>query len=159
MYDEYRRVMDRINEQFERFKMNITSGSPEVERLNDFKLTPQQELIMFHIIRSQPITAHMIAAYMNVTKSAVSQTMAKLESRDMIVRDPNPRNRREALIRLGKRGEEYRAVLEDIDEMLVRKYYSKVELRELQQVLDTLTKLNGLLGDESGKTRSKEEDK
>lgn len=159
MYDEYRRVMDRINEQFERFKTIITSGSPEVERLNDFKLTPQQELIMFHIIRSQPITAHMIAAYMNVTKSAVSQTMAKLESRDMIVRDPNPRNRREALIRLGKRGEEYRAVLEDIDEMLVRKYYSKVELRELQQVLDTLTKLNGILNDESGKTRSKEEDK
>ncbi|WP_262421827.1 hypothetical protein [Bacillus aquiflavi] len=59
----------------------------------------------------------------------------------MIKRQANIKNRRELLITLGERGRKYAELLYVIDEQLVKKYYSKVELKDLQHVLTTLTKL------------------
>jgi len=67
--------------------------------------------------------------------------MPKLEEQKMIVRWTNPENKREALIRLGERGLEYSALLHRIDELLVRDYYSKVNMDDLEAVHSTLQKL------------------
>ncbi|RKJ05518.1 MarR family transcriptional regulator, partial [Butyricicoccus sp. 1XD8-22] len=131
---EYLKVIEQINETFDQFKILVAQELKEAQHLKSFDLTPQQEIMMFYIIRNQPVTSNDIAAYLNISKSAVSQVIPKLEEKQMINRHVNPANRREIYITLGSRGQEYLQLLNHIDELLVRKYYSKVTLEELRDV-------------------------
>ncbi|TCS93229.1 MarR family winged helix-turn-helix transcriptional regulator [Hazenella coriacea] len=133
--DEYIKVVDQINQAFERYQNIVSQEVTEAQQLKNFHLSPQQELIMFYIIRHQPVTAQEIAHHFHISKSAVSQVLAKLQDHQLIERQINAENRRESLIRLATRGEEYASVLTNIDELLVQKYYSKVPLKDLKEVL------------------------
>lgn len=141
MIKDYLLIVDQLNKKFDEFKQLVNHEIEEIEALAKFPLTPQQESIMFYIIRHQPVKAKQIASYLNVSKSAISQVLLKLENQHLITREKNNENRRESLISLGSRGEEYAQLLKSTDEMLVRKYYSKVRLEELNNVLQTLNKL------------------
>lgn len=149
---DYLMIIDKINEKFERFKLLVLQETKEVEELEKFSLTPQQEIIMLYIIRYEPAIANDIAKHLEISKSAISQVLHKLEDDKMIYRQVNPSNRRESLIYLGDRGKAYYQVLTRIDQLLVEKYYSKVSLEELNSVHDILTKIVGTtktdMGDE-----------
>ncbi|WP_340085147.1 MarR family transcriptional regulator [Siminovitchia sp. FSL H7-0308] len=136
-------MIDKINQKFEQFKLLILQETKEVVELEDFQLTPQQEIVMFYIIRNEPVIAKDIANHFDISKSAVSQVISKLEEMKMIVRQENAINRRETFIYLGKRGQVFHQLLKKIDGILVEKYYSKVCLTELKNVLDTLNKIVG----------------
>ncbi|MFD0868954.1 MULTISPECIES: MarR family winged helix-turn-helix transcriptional regulator [Paenibacillus] len=152
--DEYLKVMDQINQSFEQFQSLVWQNTKQAERLKSYHLTPQQELFMYYIIRNQPVTANQIAAHFQISKSAVSQVLPKLEEGRMITRRTNPDNRRESFIRLGERGEEYAALLQSIDEWLVRRFYSKVPLEDLRQVLDVLQRLVVASREDAGTAQS-----
>lgn len=140
---EYLIMIDKINQTFEQFKLLVLQETKEVEELENFHLTPQQEIIMFYIIRHEPVIANDIANHFDISKSAVSQVISKLGEMNMIYRQENALNRRETLIYLAERGQEFQQLLNKIDNMLVEKYYSKVSLTELKNVLDTLNKIVG----------------
>ena len=140
---DYLILIDKINQKFEQFKLIVLKETKEVEELENFHLTPQQEVIMFYIIRNEPLIANDIANHFDISKSAVSQVISKLDEMKMIVRQENSINRRESLITLGNRGQEFQELLKNIDDILVEKYYSKVSLNELKNVLDTLDKIVG----------------
>ena len=140
---EYLIMIDKINQTFEQFKLLVLQETKEVEELENFHLTPQQEIIMFYIIRHEPVIANDIANNFDISKSAVSQVISKLEEMNLIYRQENAINRRETLIYLADRGKEFQQLLQKIDDMLVEKYYSKVSLTELKNVLDTLNKIVG----------------
>lgn len=142
MYD-YLLIIDKINQQFEQFKLLVLQETKEVEELENFHLTPQQEIIMSYIIRHEPVIAKDIANHFDISKSAVSQVMSKLEEMKMIYRQENLINGRKIFIYLGERGKEYYQLLKKIDNILVEKYYSKASLTELTNVLDTLNKIVG----------------
>lgn len=152
--DDYLQVMDQINQYFEQFQSLVWQNTKQAERLKSYHLTPQQELFMYYIIRNQPVTANQIAAHFQISKSAVSQVLPKLEEGRMITRRTNPDNRRESFIRLGERGEEYAALLQSIDEWLVRRFYSKVPLEDLRQVLDVLQRLVVASREDAGTAQS-----
>lgn len=136
-------MIDKINQKFEQFKLLVLQETKEVEELENFHLTPQQEIIMFYIIRNEPVIAKDIANHFDISKSAVSQVISKLEEMKMIYRRENSINRRETFIYLGDRGQAFHQFLKKIDDILVEKYYSKVSLTELKNVLDTLNKIVG----------------
>ena len=140
---DYLILIDKINQKFEQFKLLVLKETKEVEELENFHLTPQQEIIMFYIIRNELVIANDIANHFDISKSAVSQVISKLEEMKMIVRQENSINRRETFISLGNRGQEFHQLLKKIDDILVEKYYSKVSLIELKNVLDTLDKIVG----------------
>lgn len=140
---DYLILIDKINQRFEQFKLLVIKETKEVEELENFHLTPQQEIIMFYIIRNERVIANDIANHFDISKSAVSQVISKLEEMKMIVRQENSLNRRETFISLGNRGQEFHQLLKKIDDILVEKYYSKVSLIELKNVLDTLDKIVG----------------
>lgn len=140
---DYLILIDKINQRFEQFKLLVIKETKEIEELENFHLTPQQEIIMFYIIRNEPVIANDIANHFDISKSAVSQVISKLEEMKMIVRQENSLNRRETFISLGNRGQEFHQLLKKIDDILVEKYYSKVSLIELKNVLDTLDKIVG----------------
>jgi len=138
---DYLKIVEQINQAFEQFTAIVQREVAEAKQLEHFHLTPQQEFIMYYIVRNEPVTARQIALYLDVSMSAVSHVMPKLEEQKMIVRWTNPENKREALIRLGERGLEYSALLHRIDDLLVRDYYSKVSMDDLEAVHSTLQKL------------------
>ncbi|MGE7997972.1 MarR family winged helix-turn-helix transcriptional regulator [Lysinibacillus sp. NPDC093190] len=140
---DYLIIIDKINQRFEQFKLLVLQETKEVEQLENFHLTPQQEIIMFYIIRNEPVIANDVANHFGISKSAVSQVISKLEEMKMIYRQENSINRRETFIYLGARGQEFHQLLNKIDAILVEKYYSKVSLTELKNVLDTLNKIVG----------------
>ncbi|MDQ0174850.1 MarR family winged helix-turn-helix transcriptional regulator [Bacillus chungangensis] len=140
---DYLIMIDKINQKFEQFKLLVLQETKEVEELENFHLTPQQEMIMFYIIRNKPVIAKDIANHFGISNSAVSQVISKLEEMKMIYRQENSINRRETFIYLGDRGQEFHQLLKKIDDILVEKYYSKVSLTELKNVLDTLNKIVG----------------
>ncbi|MGG4396165.1 MarR family transcriptional regulator [Paenibacillus thiaminolyticus] len=141
--DDYLIIIDKINQKFEQFKLLVLQETKEVEELEKFHLTPQQEIIMSYIIRNKPVIAKDIANHFDISKSAVSQVISKLEEMKMIYRQENSINRRETFIYLGDRGQEFHQLLKKIDDILMGKYYSKVSLTELKNVLDTLNKIVG----------------
>ncbi|MGX4669326.1 MarR family winged helix-turn-helix transcriptional regulator [Cerasibacillus sp. JNUCC 74] len=141
--NDYLIIIDKINQKFEQFKLLILQETKEVEELENFHLTPQQEMIMFYIIRNGPVIAKDIANHFDISKSAASQVISKLEEIKMIYRRENSINRRETFIYLGDRGREFHQLLKKIDDILVEKYYTKVSLTELKNVLDTLNKIVG----------------
>lgn len=137
----YLELMDRMNQSFEQLKALMLQNVEESRQLERFGLTPQQEVIMFYIIRHTPVIAKQIGEQFGISKSAVSQVLARLESQGMITRRKNPSNKTESFIELGSEGRAYAELLAQLDERLVQKYYSKVSLEELEAVLSVLNKL------------------
>ena len=58
------------------------------------------------VAHEQPVTPSQIAALLGITKGAVSQTLAKLEKKALIVRSPSSDGNGMVTIRLSQAGEE-----------------------------------------------------
>ncbi|WP_426983527.1 MarR family winged helix-turn-helix transcriptional regulator [Brevibacillus borstelensis] len=138
MFEQYQQVTTELHKAIDEFNALILNDTKE---LDQYKLTAQQEIIMLQIIQRDEITSNELANSFNISKSAVSQVISKLESRHLIYRQPNPANKREFFLKLTAEGEQYKKVLESINMRLINSYYSKVDLDELQQVVRTMKKL------------------
>lgn len=101
MLSEYRRIFNEINELFNENNMIYNQGT---KKLDEYNLTVQQENMLLYIMGHQGVTVNEIAAKFSITKSAVSQVLAKLEERKLILRKNNPKDRRESFISLGEEG-------------------------------------------------------
>ncbi|USG63566.1 MarR family transcriptional regulator [Brevibacillus ruminantium] len=138
MFEQYQQVTADLHKLLDDFSALILHDTKE---LDQYKLTTQQEIIMLQIIQNDSITSNELAGNFNISKSAVSQVISKLESRQLIYRQPNPANKREFFIKLTAEGEQYKQLLATIDERLIRSYYSKVDIEELRQMVRTMKKL------------------
>ncbi|MEJ9253227.1 MULTISPECIES: MarR family winged helix-turn-helix transcriptional regulator [Bacillus cereus group] len=118
---------------------------------DEFGLTGQQESMLFHINLNENTTANNIATTFNITKSAVSQVLSKLEKQKMISKQVNPNNKREYFLTLGPNGSKYIERLSELDDVLIEKYFSKIDIEALQQMTDTLTKINKVILEEKQK--------
>ncbi|CEH28990.1 MarR family transcriptional regulator [Aneurinibacillus migulanus] len=142
MLNEYRAVVEQLNEAFDEYGILITN---ELKELDRFHLTSQQEMMMIHISKHERITANEISLTFGISKSAVSQVLTKLEQQEMIVRVINPANRREAFIMLGKKGKKYAAMLEEVNIKLIEKYFSKIRLEDLKHMTETMKDINVII--------------
>lgn len=142
MSRSYKEIIRRMNEAYEEFGILI---SQETKKLDELDLTVQQEYMLSYIQRNKQATANDIAADFSISKSAVSQVLSKLEKRDMITKQANPTNKREFFLALGNNGREYMDSLKQLDEILIDKYYSKIDLEELHQMTETMVRINNVI--------------
>lgn len=142
LLDEYRKVVKNMNRILDEFNVLITK---EFKELDDFHLTSQQEVVLIYISRRDRVTAAQIAQEFDITKSAVSQVLTKLEQQDLIAKIVNPDNRRESFIVLGKQGKRFMATLEDIDAQMIEKYYSKIKIEDLIHMTNTMEEINQVI--------------
>ncbi|SDW08100.1 transcriptional regulator, MarR family [Paenibacillus sp. PDC88] len=131
-----------MNQVLDEFNVLITK---EVKDLDDYHLTSQQEVILIYISKHERITTSEISHAFDITKSAVSQVLTKLEQEEMILKRVNPDNRRESFIVLAERGESFIAKLADIDRVMIDKYYSKIDLPKLIQMTETMEEINRII--------------
>ncbi|QQE75752.1 MarR family transcriptional regulator [Brevibacillus composti] len=142
MLSEYRKIVNALHDEFQEYLLNY---SKRAKKLDEYNLTVQQENMLLFIMRNQRTTVNEIAANFSITKSAVSQVLSHLESKGFIRRESNPNDRRESFILLGPEGKKYAELIEETDEAFVKKYFSQVEMEELEQMLRTMKKINQVI--------------
>ncbi|WDH84732.1 MarR family transcriptional regulator [Paenibacillus urinalis] len=140
--NDYIQVVTRMNQVLDEFNVLITK---EVKDLDDYNLTSQQEVILIYISKHERITANEISQAFDITKSAVSQVLTKLEQEKMILKQVNPDNRRESFIVLDEQGQSFITKLAQIDQVMIDKYYSKIDLPKLIQMTETMEEINKII--------------
>ncbi|WIV21068.1 MarR family transcriptional regulator [Paenibacillus polygoni] len=140
--ESYRQVVKSMNLLLDEFNVLITK---EFKELDDFHLTSQQEVVLIYISRRDRVTAAQIAQEFDITKSAVSQVLTKLEQQDLIEKIVNPDNRRESFIVLGKQGKRFMDTLVEIEDHMIEKYYSKVKMDDLIHMTNTIEEINQVI--------------
>ncbi|MGX5632011.1 MarR family winged helix-turn-helix transcriptional regulator [Bacillus thuringiensis] len=142
----YKEVINEMNRAYNEFYILLFQ-----ELKDEFGLTGQQESMLFHINLNENTTANHIATTFNVSKSAVSQVLSKLEKQKMISKQVNPINKREYFLTLGPNGSKYIERLSELADVLIEKYFSKIDINALEQMTDTLTKINKVILEEKQK--------
>ena len=146
MTKSYKEVINEMNRAYTELYILLFQDLKD-----EFGLTGQQESMLFHINLNENTTANNIASTFNITKSAVSQVLSKLEKQKMISKQVNPNNKREYFLTLGPNGSKYIERLSELDDVLIEKYFSKIDIDALQQMTDTLTKINKVILEEKQK--------
>jgi MarR family transcriptional regulator, organic hydroperoxide resistance regulator len=107
-------------------------------------ITTQQAVLLDIVYYAKKITVGEIALEMNISSSAVSQLIAKMEKNLYIHRAINPDNRREVFITLGTKGWEYFEKQEYVERSVADRLYAKLtssELDELERITKKLEKI------------------
>lgn len=124
-------------------QLNVYLATKYQNRI-DNQLTAKQVLLL-ELISINVTSTKEIAQQLDVSTSAVSQLLNKLEEKGYITRTVNPKNRREILLALAQKGEaffqEQEAFGKEVDELL----YGKLPEEDLQQLVNILTKLNSII--------------
>jgi DNA-binding MarR family transcriptional regulator len=85
-----------------------------------------------------------IAMEMNISSSAVSQLIAKLEKNQYIKREINLQNRREIFITLDEKGVEYFSKQDYVKQQVSDKIYSRLtskDVDELERIVEKLKEI------------------
>ncbi len=117
----------------------------EFESIFHYDITTKQSVVLHHVYQAKTITVNELAQLMNISASAVSQLLNKLESELYIKREINPKNRREILISLGSKGIELYEESDKIDQRIMEKYYSKLTEEEMIQFQTIVRKLHTII--------------
>ncbi|MGC8230883.1 MarR family winged helix-turn-helix transcriptional regulator [Pseudobacillus badius] len=115
---------------YKQYKQYLNSG-----------ITTQQAVVLDIVYLAKRITVGEVAMEMNISSSAVSQLIAKLEKNKFIKREINLQNRREVFITLDENGLEYFSKQDYVERQIADKIYSKLssnELDELERIVEKL---------------------
>lgn len=137
LYEQVKRINEAeymINRLiYKHYKQYLNSG-----------ITTQQAVVLDIVYLTKRITVGEIAIEMNISSSAVSQLIAKLEKNKYIKREINLQNRREVFITLAENGLEYFSKQDYVEQQIADKIYSKIssnELNELERIVEKLREI------------------
>lgn len=137
LYEQVKRINEAeymINRLiYKHYKQYLNSG-----------ITTQQAVVLDIVYLAKRITVGEIAIEMNISSSAVSQLIAKLEKNKYIKREINLQNRREVFITLAENGLEYFSKQDYVEQQIADKIYSKLSSKELDELEHIVGKLRGI---------------
>ncbi|MCT6926202.1 MarR family transcriptional regulator [Metasolibacillus sp.] len=138
LYEQVKRINEAdytINRLiYRQYKQHLNSG-----------ITTQQAVLLDIVYLAKRITVGEIANEMDISSSAVSQLVGKLEKNKYIKREINIQNRREIFITLAENGQEYFLKQNYVEQQIADKIYSKLtenELHELERILEKLKEIS-----------------
>lgn len=111
----------------------------EYKKYLTIDVTTQQAVLLEIVKTTSKVTVGDVAYEMKISSSAVSQLIAAMEKKELIVREKNPSNRREVFLLLGRRGLKYFEQHEYVEKMVANRLFSKLCKEELNQ-LESITK-------------------
>ena len=135
-------VAEQINQTIE----DICIVLEKMERdYTKFNLNNQQAVLLALVIRHPSISPSEIAEKMTITKSAVSQQIAKLEKDGYIIKKQHAKDKRGFSIELGEKGLLYKQESEAFNQVITEKYQAQLSDEDLANVLEALEKLKKAL--------------
>ncbi|WP_368653648.1 MarR family winged helix-turn-helix transcriptional regulator [Ornithinibacillus sp. 4-3] len=117
--------------------------------LLDIELPPKQFMVLHLIHEIEPAKVQDISQKLQLSISSVSQLVNKLEQGNYVSRSINPQNRREILVRIDGKGKEFFKKYDEMDDLVIEKYYSKLSLKETKQFRDFAQKLYNIITEDS----------
>lgn len=135
-------IAEQINETIEDIWMILEKKERAYTK---FKLNNQQYVLLTMIIRLPNSSPTELAEKMEITKSAVSQQLAKLEREGYIIRKQHPEDKRAFSIVLGEKGMLYQKEMEAFNQQVSDKYHANLSTEEMTNMLSTLQKLREIL--------------
>ncbi|MEC1180582.1 MarR family transcriptional regulator [Metasolibacillus meyeri] len=111
----------------------------------NFNLNNQQYALLTLIIRYPSSTPSELAEKMNITKSAISQQLVKLEMEGYILRKQHAEDKRAFSVELGEKGLCYKKEADAYTQQLSEKYYASLSRAELTNFLSALQKLTKVI--------------
>ncbi|WP_170295561.1 MarR family winged helix-turn-helix transcriptional regulator [Chengkuizengella sediminis] len=103
-------------------------------------LTPKQSILL-DLLNKKSLTNSEIAKHFSITPSAATQLINKLEKKGYLKREININNRREIIVHLDEKGIEYNNLMSKFELHLIQKYYSKLDKKDLENLVDLQEKL------------------
>ncbi|MCR8844570.1 MarR family transcriptional regulator [Paenibacillus sp. SC116] len=121
---------------------------PYYQQIMEYELSVKQSLILEVVYKQKQATVKEIAEQMKVSSSAVSQIISKLDKAKYVKREINPNNRREILVSLGEKGEDYFAQMQQVELDIIERYYTKLTMEEVMQLKHITLKLKSIVEQE-----------
>lgn len=117
----------------------------QFEAMLDNELSTKQVLLL-ESIRNGATSTKALADVLDVSTSAVSQQLNRLEDMGYIKREINRNNRREIMLTIATKGERYFDQLTTLKHTINRNLYGRLSLEELKQLTTILEKMNDVGG-------------
>lgn len=125
------------------------------EEVLEHKLTPKQSVVIEHVQKHSRLTVNELAEKMNVTASAISQLLSKLEKERYIDRTINPDSRREIIVTLGPKGTKLYELYAKVDEEIVSTYYAKLDRHVIDQLEQAVNKIYEVILEEQARAKGR----
>lgn len=122
------------------YEMNVKLAKAQEALFTD-DLSMKQSMVLDFVQKHEKCTMGEIAHYMEITPSAISQIVTRLEKENYLKRDINPNNRREVVVMLDEFGHAYYQRDEQINELIINKIYSKMPVEDLEQLRNLIQRL------------------
>lgn len=142
MSDHLLNYVQEINQMIDEMNLHLAS---EYQDLMDNAVSAKQVVVLMMIHAEEAITTSKLAANLDITPSAVSQLLNRLEKNGYVKRTVNPENRREILIELDQSGMDYFENLSQIEQTTADKYYAKLGMEDVQELHRILLKLKNIV--------------
>lgn len=120
----------------------------EYQAFLDDEITPKQAILLELIKQSTQLTISETANKMKISPSAVSQLVSKLEKQGYVKRRINPSNRREILVTLRDKAHKYFEKHDQVEQMIAKRLYAKLEAAELEHFKQIILKLKQIATEE-----------
>lgn len=117
----------------------------------DISLTKRQQVMLLYILKQENVTMSGLAEYCDISKSAVSQTIKKLEELSIIRRVVNKENRREVNIEFGTKGLQMKKEFLQMEQNLIEQYLIKIDIKDLKLVQEVARSFEKIISGESSK--------
>lgn len=109
------------------------------------ELSHNQRLVLLLLNKNKSLTVREIAAKLNVSASAISQMVTKLEDMHFITRLLNPNDRRIVKLRLDEKGKAALKNMESARIEIISKYVSKMPIDDLKALSEKIHKFRDVL--------------
>ncbi|RAV22932.1 MarR family winged helix-turn-helix transcriptional regulator [Paenibacillus contaminans] len=110
----------------------------EFQTLLEDEITTKQALLLEIVNKRKSVTVREIADSMQVSSSAISQIVSKLEKSGYVKREINVHNRREILVLLDEEGVRFFAKHDQVERAIIERFYAKLDFEDVE-LLNKLT--------------------
>jgi MarR family transcriptional regulator, organic hydroperoxide resistance regulator len=114
----------------------------------DESITNNQILLINLLHERGRLLTGELAKLLNITASAVSQMLNKMEKRQLVKRSINPGNRREIFVELDSAGVHYIETSRKIELSIIERFYSKLPFEDLVALKDILLRFRTIIEEE-----------
>ncbi|MHB2147578.1 MarR family winged helix-turn-helix transcriptional regulator [Calditrichota bacterium LG25] len=140
MQTEY---IDELTNAFTRLIHYFHHMAGQVFRLSDLSLAQYRVLMLLY--HYQPMTVGQLKQKLGNAQSSVSEMLLRMEEQGLVIRDSNPKDRRQTLLRLSRKAKEMIKTRKEKMGDVYQKIIEGKSEEEIEELLTLLTRLLKLL--------------
>lgn len=137
-------IVEQINQAIEDIWIVLQR---EEGQYSSLELNNQQQVLLTLIVRHPFSSSTELAKKMNITKSAVSQQLSRLEKEGYIIKRQDIEDKRSFTIELAAKGLQYKEETQEFKHRISKRYHANLSPSELTDILSALQKLRKTLVD------------